>query len=330
MKNETLLVTGATGLLGSVVCRMAVERGYKVRALLRDKKDAEILEKLGVRHAIGDITDLDSLERAAQGVDAIVHAAAVVGGTWTPFSPQEFHDANYVGAVNAYQAGAKSGVRRIVAVNTVAILDNSVTATERSPITPIKTTDSPYTRAKRAAYFEGMRRASLGQDIVFVLPAGIYGPGLYLDRAFAPTCFNSTILNGMTGELKRYADFPFGWVYVDDVALVCLRSLESGENGTRYLASGPGVAARSVAKLCNLVNEMAGVDLRVENLSVAELAAEIGSVKHLADRVYANPIYDPSWTEKALGTPMTSLEAGVRKTLAWFKQIGKWPAQKPA
>src|SRR5258708_493510 len=121
MKNETLLVTGATGLVGSVLCRMAVQQGYKVRALLRDRKDAPILQALGVEHAIGDITDAPSLVRAAEGVDGIVHAAAVVGGTWTTFKPEQFHDANYIGAVNAYEAGAKNKVRRVVAVNTVAI-----------------------------------------------------------------------------------------------------------------------------------------------------------------------------------------------------------------
>lgn len=79
-----ILVTGASGLLGANVCRIAVEQGRSVRGLVRKDADAEVLKTLGVEPALGDVCDPASLARAMQGIDGVIHSAAVIGGAMTP------------------------------------------------------------------------------------------------------------------------------------------------------------------------------------------------------------------------------------------------------
>ncbi len=82
-----ILVTGATGLLGSHIAERLVASGEPVRALVRVGSDTRFLESLGVELATGDLTDPDSLDRAVAGVGTVYHCAAKVGdwGTWAEF-----------------------------------------------------------------------------------------------------------------------------------------------------------------------------------------------------------------------------------------------------
>lgn len=322
MASSLLLITGATGLLGANVCRLALERGYRVRGLVRSTVEARPLAEIGVELLRGDITDLDSVVGAARGVDGIIHTAAAVGGTWTTFTAEEFHAVNYQGAVNVLEAAQREGVRRTVSVNTTSTLSYEYTMTERSPVADIKPGDSPYMSAKRAAYYEGMRRASLGQDLCFICPGALYGRSLLVDRAFAPTSFNSPLAWALNGELQSYPDFPFTWVHIDNAAEICLAAFERGKIGMRYLAAGLPEDVGSVATFCNKGCELAGVSHRVRAIKPGE-TEDLGSVRHLAERKWVSPMLDPSQTTEALGVQPTPMLSGLRLTLEWFREIGK-------
>ena len=71
-----ILVTGATGLLGHHLCRSLIERGHHITALRRGTSDISLLAGLDLDFALGDVTDLSSLEAAARGQEAVIHAAA--------------------------------------------------------------------------------------------------------------------------------------------------------------------------------------------------------------------------------------------------------------
>lgn len=139
----------------------------------------------------------------------------------------------------------------------------SQTVTEDSRVVPLSPADSPYVRAKRAAYDEGMARVSRGTEIAFVVPAGIYGPSLFLERALVPTIFTGTLMKAAAGELTRYLPMPISWVLAEDVADIALRALDRGRSGARYLAMGRAEDARSIPAFCNTFLELAGIDRRV-------------------------------------------------------------------
>lgn len=79
MLNERILVTGATGMIGSAVARRACAAGYRVRALVRRDSDRSALRALDVEYAEGDLRDGRSLETLFEGVDIVVHAGAHIG-----------------------------------------------------------------------------------------------------------------------------------------------------------------------------------------------------------------------------------------------------------
>jgi dihydroflavonol-4-reductase len=323
MEKGLLLVTGATGLVGSTLCIAARKAGYRVRGLVRSLAETAALRDAGIELVVGDVTEPDALLRAAKGAQDIVHTAAVIGGTWSKAKPEDFWAVNYQGVINVLDAAKKQGIRRSVCYSSMAILDWSRTSSNTSPILPISAADSPYTRAKRAAFYASMHRAALDQDVVTVVPGGIYGPAPLVERAIVPTSYTGTLLLALKGGLEQYVEMPSSWSFVDDVVAVGLAALEKGNNGGRYLAVGREEDVCSLPDICNRACEMAGVAHRVRSVDLAAGGKDIGVMRVYAERKYAKPHVDPSETSAALGVSPTPLETGVRKTVAWFRETGK-------
>jgi dihydroflavonol-4-reductase len=323
MQDETLLVTGASGLVGSNLCLLAVRAGYRVRGMVRSPNDAEPLSAHAIEPVIADIRDLDSVLRAADSVGGILHTAAVLGGTWSKATVQEFWDANYTGTVNVMEAARRTGVRRVVDLDTLALLDWSQTITERSAIVAIQPGDSGYVASKRASYYEGMHRASRGQDIVFVTPGAIYGPSLFVERALHATSFTGTLCSALNGKLESYVPIPLLWAFAEDVAATALAAWERGATGSRYLACGRVEDLRSLAAFCNLGAEIAGIRHRVREVDLSSGGTQIGSMAAFAKRQYADPVMDSSRTETLLGVQPRALRDGLETTVEWLRANGK-------
>lgn len=324
---QTLLVTGATGSAGSNVCRLARQAGYVVRALVRPGTDTSPLKSMGAEPVVGDVTDPASMVAAAQGATGIIHCAARIGGTWSTATADDFLSVNLWGSINVLDAAERCRVDRVVMLLSGIILDPSETKTEKSRIVAISPSDSPYTTAKRAAYYEGMARAARGREVTFVVPAGIYGPTPYIDRALVPTIFTGTLLMAARGELKRYLPMPIAWVTAGDVAAVSLRALERGRRGRKYLAMGRPEDVCSLPEFCNRFLELAGLENRVAEVDgPATVDPEFGSMVKLIQPSYPEPYHDCRATTEELGVEPTSLSEGLASTLRWLRTNGRMPA----
>ena len=323
MGHQTILVTGASGLLGSNVCRLAAAEGRRVKGLVRKAADAAVLRGLGVEPLIGDVTDQSLLEAALEGVDGVIHGAAVLGGTWSKATREDFERINYGGSINVLQAAAARGVRRTVLISSLVILGHGQTITEVSPLVPLNPEGSHYTRTKLGVYYEGMRRACCGEDVVFVVPGAMYGPSPFVDRALDPTLFTGSLWAAIRGEITEYARFPLTWPYIEDAARITLAALDRGAAGRRYLAAGGPQDVLSFAEFCNLGCAAAGVAHRVRDLALADLSGDIGPMRELATRTYPTPQIDPSQTNQALGITLTPVREGVARTVAWLRDQGR-------
>lgn len=122
-RTERILVTGATGLLGSHLAEQLVERGQPVRALVRPTSDARYLRSLGVELVEGDLTDSETCRRAVVGVGTIFHAASKVGdwGTW-----REFQTGCLDATRNLAEAAAREGVGRFVHISSTSAYGHPV------------------------------------------------------------------------------------------------------------------------------------------------------------------------------------------------------------
>lgn len=117
--DDILLVTGATGLVGSHVCQRARELGIKTRALVRESSDKTLLGEWGVELIYGDLNDLNALEQATRGATALVHCAAKVGD-WGPIDG--YRRVNVDGTRALLEAVEKAGtLKRAVHVSSLGV-----------------------------------------------------------------------------------------------------------------------------------------------------------------------------------------------------------------
>jgi dihydroflavonol-4-reductase len=323
---KSVLITGATGLLGASVCTQLLEQGDKVRAIARDvdAPDAKALQAAGVDVVLGDVKDKKSLERAIDGMDGVIHSAAVLGRPGK--SMEEGFPTNVIGTINMLSTAADAGVP-VVHVLTTTFFDLSKPLSERSSLDLSFGNQDFYTVTKRLGFVEALARIAEGQDIRFMIPGAIYGPSICLQNGLGVANFNDRILRGVRGEMTVQLPLPMAWVTADDCAFVCIGALEKGARGERFIANGE---IGTIAAVCNLACEIAGVPYRVkeipkDQLDTPEIMAEYGpTMPLLAKKVSERPPSDTRFTQEKLGLKPTLLEPGLRVTLKWMKEQGAY------
>jgi len=320
------LVTGGTGLIGSNVCRLMIEAGDEVRALVRPGSEYEPLTAIGIEAFEGDIQSGDDFLRAAEGCDAIVHSAALLGGNAQDM--EESKRSNAEGAFHAYDAAAKHGIR-VVALSSTPFFEHDTTLTEDAQVAD-NWSDDPYTLTKGAAYVEAMRRvAENGEDIVIAIPGGTFGPGLVLSRAMSRTSFNRAIRAAVNGKITDYVSYPVPWVFAEDVAWACIAAITKGTKGRKYLCFGQE-DAQTNAVFLNAACEVAGVEHRVGELKIdpnnPEHVATYGeTLVELAQRQYPVPWFDNTITRRELGYAPRSLHESMEQTIPWLRANAQIP-----
>ena len=318
------LVTGGTGLIGSNVCRLLVEQGHSVRALVRPGSEYGPLADIGVEPIEGDVQSLDAFLLAGEGCEFIINSAALLGGAVQNIEEQRL--TNVGGSFNAYDAAATLGIR-CVTLSSTPFLDHTETLTEESPVAATWS-DDPYTQTKGAGYVEAKRRvAEEGADINIVIPGGTYGPGLVLSRAMQATSYNRVIRGAVNAKLHDYVTYPVPWVFAADVASVCLAAATRGVAGRTYLAFG-AEDAMSTAAWLNVALEVAGVDHRIDEVTIdpEDPSAEErygATLVELAQRTFPVPWFDNSATRAELGYSPRPLREGMEQTIPWLRENGQ-------
>lgn len=180
--SDLILVTGATGLVGSHVAEQARKRGHKVRAIVRKPSQCSDLANWGVELVEGDMTNRDSLVRATQGATVIVHCAAKVGD-WGP--TDEYRTVNVYGLRDLLDAAESSGsLKRFVHISSLGVYP-AVDHYGTDEFTPVSMTGiDGYTLTKVEA--ENLVRDHIRDrklPAVILRPGFIYGPR---DRTILP------------------------------------------------------------------------------------------------------------------------------------------------
>jgi len=179
-----ILLTGATGLVGSFVAKRLVGDGHRVRVLVRPNADRGLLNDVSEQldWAEGDILDVLSLENALNGVTHVVHAAAVV--SFVPRDRAAMYRVNVEGTANVVNACLRTGMPRLLHVSSVAALGRPARPTPTGPTVvteAAKWEESPlnshYAKSKYRAELEVWRAASEGLPVVIVNPSVILGEG---------------------------------------------------------------------------------------------------------------------------------------------------------
>lgn len=300
-----LMVTGATGYLGSALVDLAVRRGEKVRAAVRDPGRAAGLLPDGVELVAADLGDQSSLERAARGCSAVLHVAGTVGHVLA-----ETRKGNVEGTRRMLAAAIAAGVPRFVHTSSSATLLTADGVMAEEPSGPPAMTDA-YSSTKAEAEALVLDAARAGLEAVVVNPVNIYGPS-----PRGPLSYNGLFVAAARGEVTTVVDAQVGWVLAEDVAAGHLLALERGEPGRRYLLCGEvATFGRVLRTYADLVGGR-----RVRTLPPgSSLGEDAGTfARRSAEYGLLPPVQVRDSGARALGFTPRGVDEGLAITAAWI------------
>jgi len=245
----TVLVTGATGFIGSAVARELSEKGTKIRCLVRETSSMKNLDGLYVEIAHGDISDIDSVHRAMKGCDSVYHLAAVYAN-WLP-DPGLMYRVNEEGTRNVLTACREAGIQKIVYCSSVAALGaHGKTPADESAQFNLNSTKDHYFISKYRAEQVALEFSRTGLPVVTVNPSSPIGV-----RDIAPTPTGALIINLLKGKFPGYVDGGINLIDVTDCARGIVAAMEKGQAGQKYILGNRNV---SIKAYFDLIVKVAG------------------------------------------------------------------------
>lgn len=237
---ERVLVTGASGFVGSAVARALAARGDEVSVLMRESSPRTNMAGIECRIVVGDMRDAQSMAKAVDGARYVFHVAADYR-LWAR-DPEEIVRNNLQGARAVMEAARITGVERIVYTSSVAALkpvagmavDESSRHSEQSVI-------GAYKKSKLVAERLVERMAEEGLPVVIVSPSTPIGP-----RDIKPTPTGRIIVQAASGGMPAFVDTGLNLVHVDDVAEGHLLALAKGRVGQNYILGGEDVRLKDM------------------------------------------------------------------------------------
>ncbi|MBN1310531.1 MAG: NAD-dependent epimerase/dehydratase family protein [Anaerolineae bacterium] len=329
MKSKNVLVTGANGHVGYTLTQMLVERGYRVRAGMRnvsDERKSAPLRELGVEIVELDITNPGQVEAAVQGIDGVFHVAAVLQMAG---DPEAIIRPTVEGAMSVVRAAHAAGVGKIIYTSSGRTLGNS--SPPNRPLDDSSWNDRarvPYSIAKTEAEKQIWAYARQHNiNLVSINPLMILGPNIH--RLSESTMLIDTILN------NRYPIIPpiyLNIADVRDVALAHILAYENHQANGRYIVGSDPIC---MAKIFALVNAIHPIRIPSLKLSVwvfrlyAHIMAFVSRQKGQPPQITVAQAYemtegpryvDTSKTHDELGLAFHSPEETIRATVKWLEE----------
>ena len=324
-----VLVLGATGQLGSNLVRALLDQSEQVRAFVRPTSRQGTLAGLAIERVEGDLSAVESLYRACDGVQVVYHAAAY----YPPYTvPVATATSQALGETkNVLDAVRRASVDRLVFGSTLTTIgfprEPNRLADETCPFTTAYT-NNPYLMAKAAMEDAVLDAATRGLPAVVVNPTAFFGP--YDSKPTSGT----QILMIARRLMPGYIQGPVNVIDVRDVAVGMIRAAEHGRVGERYILGNWNTTQK---ELNALIAKLAGVMAPV--LPAPFMLARYGS--KLGDWAFRTilrrpaPVpgffiemlkhmqqYDCSKAMRELDHPRRPVEHAIRDALTWFRANG--------
>jgi dihydroflavonol-4-reductase len=336
----TLLITGASGLVGANLVRTLMEQGRNVRALVHT--DRRALAGLDVETISADVRDQDALERAMQGVEVVYHLAgsiSLVMDSWP-----EVRAVNVQGTHNLVAACLKCGVRRLVHFSSIdalrqepldqpldenqALIDEGLTNDALLHI-------PPYDISKAQGEREVLAGIEAGLDAIIIRPTAILGP-----FDFKPSYLGQALIQLAHGKIPALVKSGFNWVDVRDVVSSAILAEQTASSGDKFMLGGNWHSIRQVAELVASYSGRAAPFFTVP-MWLADVFAPV--MLKLAHFNRSQPIYtrvtltalrgnrqvSSLRAQHELGYSPRPLAETVIDTLTWFQQHGYLTRKSP-
>jgi len=330
--HDRVLVTGASGFIGSAVTRALLARGVQVVALLEPGGDHANLTGLDLERLEVDLRDAEGVERAVKNCRAVFHIAALYR-FWAR-RRRQFYDVNVGGTRNVMDAAQRAGTERLVYTSTVGTLGLGGAThglpSDETSYAEIDHLFGSYKQSKYVAEHEVLRAAAEGLPVSLVLPTFPVGPG---DRGPTPT--GQLVLDYLNGRVPGYVDTVLNVAHVDDVALGQILALERGAVGRSYILGGENYTLERLLGTLATVTGLPAARLRVPRvlaLGVARVSEFVeGSLLHRHPSVpleaarmsTTRMAFDDGRARRELGYAPRAAAAALADSAHWFVGQGR-------
>ncbi len=249
LSEKKILVTGASGSLGSQLLFVLHKQGIKPIAHIRESSDTTYIDSIGLEKREVDLRRRDKMSDLMDGVDLVIHSAAYVDFRQDRLT--RFTGTNTIAAVDLFNAASKAGVRRFLHISTIAAVGAIKRKDNLSELEDLYTNEKsefnldklhiPYIMTKRAAEVELYKAAKDSKtELVIVNPSIILAPSqTQSDRERALQLFGRFIFPQIPIRLNM--------VDLRDVAPGVISALSRGENGERYILGGDNISVKEFA-----------------------------------------------------------------------------------
>ncbi len=323
-----VLVTGATGFIGSQLTAELVRRGHRVRVLRRASSRTLMLADLpDVEHVLGDILEPDAVAQAVRGCDVVYHVAAL-SSYWRAQRDQVYR-VNVDGTRVVMEACLRAGVSRVVHTSSVAAIGvrgDGLPADETTSFDAFSARWA-YADSKRRAEQEVYRAVDRGLDAVIVNPVAVIGPGDHY-----------LISSSMVLEFAKrpILAVPPGGVCLADIDAVVyghIAAAERGRTGERYILGGENLTNQQIAAtLCAIAGQPpprwtipgwllgpAALGVDAFNRITPRPPVVSGEQLRLAARYV---FYDASKAVRELGYPLLPFRGAAERAYRWYAAHG--------
>jgi dihydroflavonol-4-reductase len=326
---DAVLITGASGFVGSAVARAAHQRGFQVRVLVRATSSRRNLIDLNAEIFEGDMRDEIAISEALPGVRYLFHVAADYR-LWAR-DPTQIERNNLEGTKVVMRAALRQSVERVVYTSSTATLRVNGTmnaATEDSPLA-LNEAIGAYKRSKVMA--ERLVEQMVAEDS---LPAIIVNPSTPIGaNDVRPTPTGRVIIDAARGKMPGFVDTGLNLVDVEDVARGHLLALDHGRVGERYILGGENV---TLEKLLADIARMTGrrpPRLRLPRWPLFPIAHAAEAVAHLTGKEplctvdglnlsKTRMFFSSAKAQRELGYQPASYLGALRTAVDWFDREG--------
>lgn len=323
-----VVVTGATGHLGNVLCRELLARGKKVRAFVLPGDDVTPLADLDVEVVYGDILDMSDLIKAFEGAEWVFHLAALV--SIEPGKKKILHKVNVTGTQNVITACREAGVGRLIYTSSIHALVEPPAGEliDETAEWDVEGTMGEYNKTKALASVAVRQATRNGLDAVIVCPTGAIGPYDYKRSQMA-----SLFIDFVNRKLKAYINGAYDYVDVRDVAEGMVLAAEKGKKGEVYILSGEKLTVDDILDKLHEETDVMSPQARLP-LWFAKLTAPLAWLYYKIIRT--EPLYTPysvrtlqsncdishKKASKELGYKPRPVRESIEDAVYWLKEQG--------
>ncbi len=328
-----MLLTGATGFIGSRLARRLAGRGDRLRCWVRSSSQTEELERLGAEIVRGELQDAQGLSAALEGIELAYHLAAIYDIGVVDAGALE--RANVGGTRAFLQAVERAHTSRAVYVSTTVALGPVAEGEGDEQTVHGELCDSVYERTKVQAHRLALEAQARGLPLVVVCPANVYGPG---DNGPNGRYIRDLIRGRIPGLPLSPAWFSY--VHVDDVVEGLLLAGERARPGSVYVLSGEHTSLTDFTRQVAWLAGVRGPALRFPDLAIRLTGSALDALSRLtgwrlpvtrenADTAGGGKrwLHSHERATRELGWRARPLAEGLPGTVAWFNPTPAGAAQ---